>query len=210
MKLYFSRGACSLGVRIIIHELDLPAEFESVNIKSKPKKTEKGEDFLKINPKGSVPVLLTDEGEILTENIAILIYLAEHSKETRLLPNEGNFLRYRVLEWLSFISADLHKAFGLLFNPATPQEIKENLVIPLIKDKLNFVDKSLQHKKFLLGENFTLPDAYLFVVLSWTFYFKINLEEWSNLNKYFNQLKERPSVQKSLSEENLFQTTLSS
>src|SRR5690349_19217638 len=122
MKLYYSKGACSLAVRIIINEIGLQSEYEAVDLKTK--KTATGQDFLKINPKGSVPVIQTDEKQILTENAVIQQYLADTNKATQLLPALGNFERYRVLEWLNFISTELHKGFSPLFNPNVPNELK--------------------------------------------------------------------------------------
>ena len=200
MKLYYSKGACSLAVRIIINEIGLTCEYESVNLKTK--KTDQNQDFFQINPKGSVPVLVTDEGEILTENAIIQQYLADISQATDSLPAIGNFKRYRVLEWLNFISTDLHKAFGLLFNPATPENVNQTITIPLIKSKIAFINKHLHNHEYLMGDHFTLPDAYLFVILNWMTYFKIEIAEWSHLSHYYAELRKRPSVQQSLKEEN--------
>ena len=138
MKLYYSRGACSLTVRIIINELAIPCDYEAVNLKTK--KTENDEDYFKINPKGAVPALELANQEILTENAAILQYLADEFKATSLLPPMGNFKRYRVLEWLSFVSSDVHKLFGPLFNPLVSQESKDDIFIPALKKKFKFVD----------------------------------------------------------------------
>lgn len=201
MKLYYSKGACSLAVRIIINELAIPCDYESVNLKTK--KTETGGDFLKINPKGSVPTLELANKEILTENTAIQQYLADEFKATPLLPAVGNFKRYRVLEWLSFTSSDLHKGFAPLFNPTVPQEDKDKIFIPVLKNKFKFVDEHLSKNKFLLGDSFTLPDAYLFVLIRWFPAFKIELSEFPNLERYKAELKKRRSIQDALTEEGL-------
>ncbi|MDX1900818.1 MAG: glutathione transferase GstA [Gammaproteobacteria bacterium] len=198
MKLYYSRGACSLGVRIIIHELNLSVDFEAVDLKTK--KTETGKDFLTINPKGAVPTLVTDN-EVLTENAAILQFLAESQKAQTLLPPTGHFTRYRVLEWLSFVSSDVHKSFGPLFNADVPADLKTSIFIPLLKKRLNFVEKSLEQKDFLAGDTFTLPDAYFFVMLFWLHHFKIDVAEWPNLSHYFQTLKNRKAIQQALKEE---------
>src|SRR5690606_18210343 len=133
-KLFYAKGACSLAVRIIINELGIKASYESVDLKIK--KTEKGDDFLNINPKGAVPVLETDQGELLSENCVIQQYLADTYHATHLLPSVGDFNRYRVLEWQNFVSSDLHKTIGLAFNPFVTEEMKVKMVVPLTKKKL--------------------------------------------------------------------------
>ena len=200
MKLYYTQGACSLVVRIIMNEIGIKSEFESVDLHTK--KTEKGDDFLKINPKGSVPVIKTDDGEILTENAVILQYLADTNSATKLLPGTGDFKRYRVLEWLNYVTTELHKTIGALFNPDISDEVKEKIYRPMIKTKLSFVDKNLTHK-YLLGDEFTLPDPYLFVMLTWALHFKFDLSEWPNLSRFFAELKQRKSIHQSLVEEKL-------
>lgn len=201
MKLYYSKGACSLVTRIIINELHLKAAFESVDLKAK--KTETDSDFLLINPKGAVPALEIQSGQILTENAVILQYLADSANATQLLPGVNDFNRYRVLEWLNYVATELHKGIGVLFNPALPQMARDDVFIPLIKKKLMFVDAHLEHHTYLLGKAFTLPDAYLFVMLLWTGYCKIELQPWPRLAQYFNTLKTRPSIQKSLIDEGI-------
>ena len=199
MKLYFAKGACSLTVRIILHEVNLAAEFEEVDLKTK--KTKSGRDFFEINPKGVVPVLELDQNTILTENSVILQYIADKHQQTTHLPPVNELKRYRVLEWLNYISTELHKSCGALFNPMFNQEVKNNVFIPLLKKKLDYVNTHLANKEFLLGDTFTLPDAYLFVILSWLKIFNIPLSDWENSHKYFNHLAKRPSIQKALKEE---------
>lgn len=201
MKLYYSRGACSLVVRIILHEIGISAMFESVDLKTK--KTETGADYFKINVKGSVPAIELDNHEILTENTVILQYLCDTHNASALLPEIGGMQRYRILEKINFVSTELHKGFGPLFNPAVPQEIKDSIFIPLLKKKLSLANQFLQGQKFLCGNSFTLPDAYLFVVLRWTAAFKIDLTEWPELARFFAEMKNRKSVQQALQEENL-------
>lgn len=203
MKLYYSRGACSLAVRIIINELKLPCKYEAVDLKTK--QTENGTDFLTINPKGAVPTLETKDGNILTENTVILQYLADTNHATDLLPAVGDFARYRVLEWLNYITTELHKSFTPLFNHALSADIKKTIFIPIIKTKLNFVNKQLT-KHYLLGDKFTLPDAYLVVMLNWAMYFKFDLQEWPNLARFHTELKQRSSVQAALEQEQLVKT----
>jgi glutathione S-transferase len=201
MKLYYSKGACSLAVRVVINELGLTCEYESVDLKSK--QTGAGDDFLKINSKGSVPTIVTAKGEVLTENAVIQQYLADEAKAEQLLPKIGDFNRYRVLEWINYVATELHKGFSPLFNPSLPQEVKESIFIPNVQRKFAYVDKHLQNHAFLSGDHFTLPDAYLFVILLWASSMKIDLSQCSNLTRYFQKLLQRESVVKSLQEEGL-------
>lgn len=200
MKLYYSKGACSLAVRILIHEMKIPCVFEAVNLKAK--KTESGEDFLKINPKGAVPTLQLNNNEVLTENAVIQQYLADINNAHLLLPQMGDFKRYRVLEWLNFVSSDLHKTFSPLFNSETPEDCA-NQFRNILKSKLDRVNQHLSDKAFLTGETFTLPDAYLFAVLRWLKIAKLEIENWPNVSRYFETLKTRPAIQKSLEEEGI-------
>jgi len=201
MKLYYTKGACSLVPRIIINELGLKAEFESVNLKTK--KTETDNNFLLINPKGAVPTLEIQPGLVLTENAVILQYLADSTNSTQLLPEVNDFNRYRVLEWLNFVATELHKGIGVLFNPSLSQAARDEVFIPLIKKKLTFIDTHLKNHAYLLGGTFTLPDAYLFVMLTWANNFKIDLQAWPHLTQYFKTLKNRPSIQKALADDRL-------
>jgi glutathione S-transferase len=200
MKLYYSKGACSLAVRIALHEMNIPCEFEAVNLKTK--QTESGEDYLKINPKGAVPTLL-DGKEVITENAVIQQYLADKQKATNLLPPIGDIKRYKILGWLNYVSTDLHKDCGLFFNPHMPEDVKENIFRPLLKNKLLAVDQHLQKNTFLADEQFTLPDSYLFVILTWLPYIKLDITQWPNLQRYFIELKQRKSVQQALQEEGI-------
>lgn len=201
MKLYFSNGACSLADRIIINELELPCDFVAVDLKNK--RTAMGEDFFNINPKGAVPTLVTDNDEVLTENAIILQYLADTYQAPQLLPKLGNFGRYHVLEWINFVATELHKSFSALFKPNLPQDIKDTFFIPLIKSKFSYVNNHLGQHKYLFGDHFTLPDAYLMVVYNWGIYFKFDMNEWPHLVRYRQELMTRPSIQKSFKEENL-------
>lgn len=201
MKLYFSKGACSLAVRILINEIGIPCEFEAVNLQTK--QTESGADYYKINAKGSVPALQLDNKEILTENVAIQLYIAETKHATQLFPPPTEPKRYRILEWLAFIATDLHKGCGPLFNPNVPDDLKDKIFRPLLLKKLNLVEDHLAKNKFLMGEKYTLPDGYLFVILRWTPKLKINLSDLPNLNRYVNDLKQHASIKKSLEEEGI-------
>jgi len=198
MKLYFSKGACSLSIRIIAHELGLTLEYESVDLQTK--KTSSGEDFLVINEKGYVPVLRLDNGAYLTENIAIALYLAD-THPSSLLPGLGDLQRYRVFEWESFVATDLHKSFTPLFNPKVPPELKDTLFIPALKSKLTVLNKALTENQFLTGDTFTLPDPYCFVCLRWLKKFNVDLAEYPQVKKYVELIEKRPAVQAALNEE---------
>lgn len=201
MKLFFARGACSMVVRIIINEIGLKCDYVSVDLKTK--KTEDNKDYLAINPKGAVPALQLDNGQIITENLVIQQYLVDEYKANKLCPPVGDINRYQILSWSNYITTELHKSFGALFNPAITQELKDKIYIPAIKQKLEFVDKQLSKHSYLAGNHFTLPDAYLFVMLTWSANFKIDLTEYSHLPHYFQELHNRESIMKSLKEEGL-------
>ncbi len=198
MKLYYSKGSCSLVPRIIINELGIKCEYILVDLKAH--KLQTGEDFYQINPKGSVPVIVTDNGEVLTENAVILQYLAETHHNASLLPSIGDFQRYRVLEWLNFITTELHKGVGVLFNPNYPENIRNEILIPNIKKKMEFVEKQLNNHTYIAGNHFTLPDAYLYRIITWLEHFKFNLNEWPNVSQYLDELQKRPAIQLSLKE----------
>lgn len=201
MKLYYSKGACSLAVRIVIHEIGIPCEFESVDLKTK--RTETGTDFLNINPKGYVPTLVLDNQSVLTENVVIQQYLADEYKGKDVLPLPDQFDRYLALEWLNYVTTELHKSCSPLFNAKIPETIKAEIFIPALKAKLDYIDRHLSKNKFLLADRFTLGDGYLFVILSWLAHFNIDLSSWINLSRYYAALKLRPSIQQSLKEEGL-------
>jgi glutathione S-transferase len=199
MKLYYTKGACSLAVRITINEIGIPCEFESVNLATK--KTESGSDFLAINPKGAVPTLVLDDKQILTENATIQQYLAEEYKAKNLLDSEYTMKRYRTLEWLNFVATELHKGFSPFFNASIPREVKDTILAPALKKKIDQVDKHLQTHRYLMGEDFTIADSYLFVVLSWLPAIQSSIADWSNIKKYMQDLQSRNSVRQSLQEE---------
>jgi glutathione S-transferase len=190
MKLYFFAGACSQAPHIVARELSL--EFTLVRVDPATKKLEDGTDFVGINPKGYVPVLELDDGEILTEVGAILQYLADQAKAETLLPTQG-MPRYRVLEWVNFVATELHKTFYLLFHPNTPEETRRERTEYLQKG-LAFVNGALAGRTFLTGENFTIADAYLFVVAAWARLVKVDLAPYEHLVAFQKRVAERPSV----------------
>jgi glutathione S-transferase len=199
MKLFYSKGACSLAVRIIINEIGVPAQYESVDLKSK--KINTGENFLEINDKGAVPVLELNDGQILTENAIILQYLADTYQATQLLPSLGNFSRFRVLEWVNYITTELHKTFANLFNPTLPEDIKKSIFIPMIQKKFQYINDHLKHD-YLVSNTFTLPDGYLYVILRWAHGMKVDISAYKKLKDYFERVDKRESIIKSLAEEN--------
>jgi glutathione S-transferase len=196
MKLYYATGACSLADRISLHEAGLGAEFEKVDLKSKT--TETGEDFMAINPKGYVPALVLDSGETVTENIAVLSWIASQAPD---LAPAGPLGHIRLLEALAFISTELHKGFGPLFTHGARDADKTNAAQALGK-RLDFVAKTLS-APYLLGSHFTVADAYLFVMLRWANMFHVTVP--AALTRYFQRMMERASVRLALTEEGLIQ-----
>lgn len=207
MKLYYAKGACSQAPHIILHEAGLPHDSAKVDLRAK--KLEDGSDYLRINPKGAVPALELDDGQVLTENAVILQYIADHAGAFDLLPRPGDLQRYRVLEWVNFVATELHKAFGPLFNPAAGDEAKQ-LARDTIAKKLDFVEQQIGDKPYLSGDKFTLPDAYLFVILGWLGNMKIDIGGWPKLAAYRERLMERESVRGVLKFEGLVEPALAS
>jgi glutathione S-transferase len=200
MKLYYFTGACALSPHIVLLELGLP--FTAVKVDPKTKKTEDGGDYLKINSKGAVPALQLDNGEVLTEGPAIVQYLADQKPESGLAPRAGSFERYRLMEILNYITSEVHKTFSPLFNPAITPEWKEVTLANLTK-KFDWLSGFLGEKSFLLGNAFSVADAYLFTVLSWTKPLKIDLSKWPVLAAYHARILHRPKVQEAMRAEGL-------
>ena len=201
MKLYYSPGACSLSPHIVLREAEIDADLEKVDLKNR--KTESGADYTAVNPKGQVPALALDNGQTLTEGPAIVQYLADQKPEAGLAPRNGTFERYRLQEWLNFISSELHKNFGALFQPAVPHEYKR-IAQDAISKRFDLVDRHFNKDgPFLLGKHFTVADAYLFVMTTWARLVKIDLGPWPNLQAYANGVTLRPKVQQALREEGL-------
>ncbi|MCR9191448.1 MAG: glutathione transferase GstA [Gammaproteobacteria bacterium] len=201
MKLYYSKGACSLTIRILLHEMGIPSDYEAVDLQHK--KTADGEDFLSINPKGAVPTLRLENGKILTENGAIMQYLADHYQAENLLPRVGDWQRYRVLEWMNFITTELHKGFGPLFNPQISQALRDEVFIPILMRKFHYVDQCLTEHTYLLGNHFMLADAYLFVMLRWAIGQKFDMTPCTRLMAYYTHLKSRKSIADALAKEGI-------
>lgn len=199
MKLYYAPGACSLSPHIVAVEAGIPLDLEKVDLKAH--KTETGEDYYAINPKGSVPALRLDDGSLLTEGPVIVQYLADQKAETRLAPANGTIERYRLMEWLTFINGEIHKQFAPLFGAAS-DEGKSDAKAKIAK-RFEYVDKEIAGKTFLTGDTFTVADAYLFVMLTWAGKMKISLKPYPNLSGYFDRVLKRPAVQATLEAEGL-------
>ncbi|MBA2651955.1 MAG: glutathione transferase GstA [Tatlockia sp.] len=201
MKLYYTKGACSLAIHILINEIGIDCDYESVDLKTK--KTSENKDYLAINPKGAVPALELDNKQLITENLIIQQYLVDQFKASELCPPVGDLQRYRVLEWSNYISTEVHKSFANLFNPEITKEMQETIFIPMIKKKLSYLNQQLAKHSYLTGKHFALPDAYLFVMLLWAKNMKIDLDDLPEMKHYFAELATRPSITKSLNEEGI-------
>jgi glutathione S-transferase len=202
MKLYYAPGACSQAPLILLHEIGL--DHDAVRVDLRAKKLEDGRDYLELNPKGAVPALQLDSGEVLTENAVILQYLGDRANWPEVLPPLGDFRRYRVLEMLNFITTEMHKRFGLLFNPNAGDETKR-LATDELSKKLDYIDGRLGDGPFLFGDDLTLPDPYLFVITGWAEKMLGGLDRWPKLRAFRERMMERPSVRQVLSFEGLLE-----
>jgi glutathione S-transferase len=189
MKLYYSPGACSQAPHILLHEIGLAHDAARVDLKTKM--VEDGRSYLQVNPKGSVPALELDNGEVLTENAVVLQYLGDRAGSD-VLPALGSFRRYRVLEMVNFITTELHKSFSPLFNRDAGDEIKR-FFREQLRRKLDYVDDKIGQGLFALGETLTIADPYLFVMTRWTDAM-LGLDNWRNLAAFRERMLERPSV----------------
>lgn len=204
MKLYYSPGACSLSPHIALKEAGLP--FDLVKVDLKAKKLEDGGDYLKVNPKGQVPALSLDNGDMLTEGPVIVQMIADKAPASNLAPANGTSDRYRLQEWLNFISTELHKSFGPLFQPVLSDDTKE-FFKDRIMGKFKYIDGALAGKDYLMGKTFTVPDAYLFTMLAWADRMKIDLSGFANLMAYKARVAARPKVQEALGAEGLLKAS---
>ncbi len=200
MKLYYSPGACSLSPHIALHEAGIA--FEPVLASTKSHKLKDGSDYHDVNPLGYVPMLELDDGTRLREGPVIVQYIADQVPAKKLVPAAGTMARYRVQEWLNFITSELHKGIGGLFNPAMPEDYK-----PAVREKalgrLKWVDSQLEGKKYQMGDEFSIPDAYLFTVTNWTTPTGIDISGLKNLNAFMARMKARPAVQEAMKAEGL-------
>lgn len=202
LKLYYSPGACSQAPHILLHEIGL--DHDAIRVDLRAKKLQDGSDYLKINPKGAVPALQLPSGEVLTENAVILQYLGDRANWPEMLPSLGDFRRYRVLEMVNFITTELHKRFGFLFDREASDEMKQFVTTGLSK-KLDYIDQRLGDGPFLCGDDLTLPDPYLFVITGWTEKVLGGLDRWSNLKAFRERMMRRESVRNVLQFEGLLQ-----
>ena len=200
MKLFYSAGACSLSPHIALHESGL--EFEAVPMSTKTHQLADGGDYYKINPLGYVPLLVLDDGRQLREVPAIVQYIADRVPDKKLAPAPGTFERYRLQEWLTFIGTEVHKNFTPLFNPAQPAEAKA-LFVNTILSRLKWVDGELEGKPYLLGEHYSVADAYLFVVSNWGQYVGVDISGFAHLGALRGRVAARPAVQAALRAEGL-------
>jgi glutathione S-transferase len=200
MKLYYSPGACSLSPHIVLRESGLP--FTPVLASTKTHKLADGTDYYTINPKGYVPLLELDDGQRLAEGPAIVQYIADKAPEKKLAPAYGTMERYRVMEWLTFVGTEIHKSFSPLFNPAMPEEAKTAFK-QKISDRLKWVNTQLEGKNYLMGDQFTVADAYLFTVSRWSPFVGVDITGLANLNAFIARVNARPAVQEALKAEGL-------
>jgi glutathione S-transferase len=200
MKLYYSPGACSLSPHIVLREAGLP--FELVLASTKTKQLADGSDYNLINPKSQVPTLELNDGQRLTEGPVIVQYIADLAPASGLAPAAGSMARYRVMEWLNFITSELHKSFGPLFNPAMVADAKPVFAAAVLA-RLSWVDTQLAGKSYLTGDTFTVADAYLFVVTNWTQFVGIDISGLKHLGAFMGRVSARPAVQAALKAEGL-------
>jgi glutathione S-transferase len=200
MKLYYSPGACSLSPHIVLRESGLP--FQPVRASTKTRKLDDGTDYYTINPRGYVPLLELDDGQRLSEGPAIVQYIADRVPDKKLAPAWGTMERYRLIEWLNFISTELHKSFSPLFNPAMPEEGKAVYRQRLL-DRFEWVDAQLEGKAYTMGNGFSVADAYLFVVSGWGKHVGVDLTGFKNLQSFLGRVAARPAVQEALKAEGL-------
>lgn len=192
MKLYYAGASCSLACQIVLSETK--TIYEAIKVDLRSKTTATGENYWTINEKGYVPALVLDSGELLTEIPAILQYLADKTPAANLAPHAGSWERYRLIEWLNYIATEVHKGFSALWNPLAVEEYK-SIVIENLHKRFDFLEKDLSRHTYLLGDSFSIADAYLFVVLNWAHLLKMDLSSWPKMNDYMERIRQRPSVQ---------------
>jgi len=200
MKLYYSPGTCSLSPHIVLRESGL--DFEPVLASTKTHQLADGTDYYTINPKGYVPLLELDDGQRLSEGPAIVQYIADQAPAKKLAPANGTMERYRLQEWLNFITSELHKGIGGLFNAAMPEEAKA-LMRTKANGRLKWVDEQLEGCDYLMGKDFSVADAYLFTVARWTHRVGIDIAALRNLGAFMQRMEARPAVQEAMKAEGL-------
>ena len=200
MKLYYSPGACSLSPHIALLEAGLPYDLVKVDLRAK--KLENGDDFLKANPKGQVPALALDNGELVTEGPVIVQMIADTVPAKNLAPARDSAERYKLLEWLNYITGELHKNFSPMFNPSIPDEVK-NVFRDRIMGKFKYIDAQLAGRDYLMGKQFSVADGYLYTMLRWADGHKFDLSGLKNLMAFKERVGARPKVQEALTKEGL-------
>ena len=200
MKLSYAPGVCSLSPHIVLEEAGLKHTLVKTDIRAKT--VEGGSDYKKTNPLGYVPALELDDGTILTEGPAIVQYIADKVPEKKLAPANGTLERYKMQGWLNFVSSEMHKGFSPLFNPAMPEEGKKIARERLIA-RIEHVNKHLAGRDYLMGQSFSLPDAYLFTVLRWTVPTKIDLAPFPHIQAFMKRMEARPAVKAAMKSEGL-------
>jgi len=200
MKLYYSPGTCALASHIALEEAKLP--YTAVKVDLATKRTADGGDYLAVNEKGYVPTLVLDDGGILTENAIVLQYIADQNPGTDLAPAHGTFERYRLGEWLNYLASEIHKGFGPLWNAQSPQETKDTAKRNLAK-RFAYIEKRLASTPFLMGDTFTIADAYLFAMLNWPEHLGVDISPFPKLRDFRARVKSRPAVQKAMRDEGL-------
>lgn len=200
MKLYYMPGACSLAPHIALREAGLPFDLEKID--GATKKTASGDDYTAINPKGSVPAVKLDDGQVLTEAAAIQQYIADKSPTKKLAPPAGTPERYRLQEWLNYIASEVHKGIGQLFNKAMPDDYRETVKKGLATRQLPYLEKALSGREYLM-DHFTVADGYLFTVLNWTKLHNIDLSAYPNISAFMKRVAARPAVQEAMKAEGL-------
>ena len=202
MKLYYSPGACSLSPHIALLEAGLPYDLVKVDLRAK--KIENGDDYLKINPKGQVPALLMDNGELLTEGPVIVQIIADKAAGKNLAPSRDSAERYKLQEWLNYITGELHKNFGPMFSPVLADEAKA-FFKDRVMGKFKYVESALAGRDYLMGNQFTVADGYLFTMLTWADRLKFDMSAMPNLSAYKARIAARPKVKEALTKEGLMQ-----
>jgi glutathione S-transferase len=200
MKLYFSPGACSLSPHIVLRETGMKFDLEQVN--NQEKKTKSGKDYWTVNPKGQVPCLELDNGDKLTEGPVIVQYIADQKPSAGLAGSPGTMERYRIQEWLNFTTSELHKTFGPIFRPTTPDAFKDISRANLGK-RFDWIDRELAGRQYLMGDKFSIADAYMFAVMRWSPRVNIDISKWPNIKAYVDRVAARPKVQEALKAEGL-------
>ncbi|TIX90395.1 glutathione transferase GstA [Rhizobium sp. P44RR-XXIV] len=203
MKLYYAPGVCSMAAHIVAVEAGLTLDLVKVDIRSEPHRVEDGRDLKAVSAKGVVPVLELDNGEILTEGVAILLYLADKKPDAMLAPEQGSFERYRLQEWLTFISSELHKTFSpWLFHPEYGAQAAE-VAKERLRQRFDILEAHLATQDYLVGGRFSIADAYCFTIMNWSRGLRIDLGAWPNLIRYLAEIAERPGVRMTLVAEGL-------